>query len=169
MGELIRADPVQQLDPAVVTVWRVIAAAAAAVLVVVAAGVALTTGQGWLWLVALVVLVAAAVAVVWVPRAAHERFRWGVEDGVLRIQHGIVFRTQASVPAFRIQHIDLTQGPLDRWAGIQHLVVHTAAPGADLELPGIAASEAPRLRAELLDLARDAAPGPDAHGTVDAV
>lgn len=160
--------PSRQLDPAVVTVWRVIGASVVVPLVSVAAGVAVVTGLGWVWLVVVALALLGIVAVRWLPRATYERFRWTVEDGVVRIQQGIVFRTQASVPAFRIQHIDLTQGPLDRWAGLQHLVVHTAAPAADLELPGIAVEDAPRLRAELLALARDAvAAGTD--GAVDAV
>lgn len=166
MGDLTS---VRQLDPAVVTVWRAIAASVAAPVVLVAAGVGAATGLAWVWLAAVVLLVVAAVAVGWLPAAAYDRFRWGIEDGIVRIQRGIVFRTEASVPAFRIQHIDLTQGPLDRWAGLQHLVVHTAAPAADLELPGIAASEAPRVRAQLLEAARDAATAPGADETVDAV
>lgn len=158
-----------QLDPAVVMVWRAVVASIAVPLVVVAIGAAGVTGRGWVWTVALAVLLTAAVAVLWLPRAAYERFRWGIADGIVRIEHGIVFRTQASVPVFRIQHIDLTQGPVDRWAGVQRLVVHTAAPAADLELPGIASHEAPRRRDELLALAREAAVAADTDGTVDAV
>lgn len=157
------------LDPAVVKVWRAVAASVAVPLAAASIGAAVVTGWALAWLGAAVVLVLAVAGVVWLPTAAYERFRWGIEDGVVRIHHGVVFRTQASVPAFRIQHIDLTEGPLDRWAGLQHLIVHTAAPAADLELPGIGAAEAPRLRTELLDLAREAAGATGAEGTVDAV
>lgn len=169
MGALKVDEAMQQLDPAVVIVWRLIGLAVVVPLVVLAAVVALVSGVGWLWPVASMLLLLGTAAVVWLPAAAYERFRWSAVDGVVRIQHGIVFRTQASVPVFRIQHIDLTQGPLDRWAGLQHLVIHTAAPGADLELPGIAVADAPRLRTELLTLARAATAAAGSDGTVDAV
>jgi len=83
----------------------------------------------------------------------------------VHVHLGLVFRTQAAVPVFRIQHIDLQQGPLDRWAGLQQLTVHTASPAADVALPGIAADEAVALRATLLEQAHDAA---ERFGTGDA-
>lgn len=170
MGALIRDRPARQLAAEVVTVWRLIGGAVGTVLLLAVAAFALTTGRPWAWIATGALAVVVAVGTVWWPRISYEHFRWGVDDGVVRIHHGVVFRTQASVPAFRIQHIDLTQGPLDRWFGIRHLVVHTAAPGADLELPGLPADDAPRVRAELLALAQDL--GQDlgrGGGSVDAV
>lgn len=166
MGALIRDEPGQQLAPEVVTVWRLTAGAVGAVLLLLLAAFAGATGSTWAWLGTAGCGALVVAGTIWWPRASYEHFRWGVEDGVVRIQHGVLFRTQASVPAFRIQHIDLTQGPLDRWLGIRHLVVHTAAPGADLELPGLPAEDAPRVREQLLSLAQDAGTG---DGTVDAV
>ena len=166
MGALSRQVPSRQLDPSVVTVWRLTGAAAGAVVVLPVAALAAVTGWPWVWVAAVVIGAGAAVLAAWWPRVSYERFRWGVDDGVVRIHRGVLFRTEASVPASRIQHIDLTQGPVDRWLGLQKLLVHTAAPGADLGLPGLPAEEAPRVRAELLELARAAG---TAGGATDAV
>lgn len=170
MGALSPDRPSQRLAPEVVTVWRLMAVATGTALLLAVAGFAVVTGRPWAWLATAAVGALVVVSAAWWPRVSYDHFRWGVDDGVLRIHRGVVFRTQASVPAFRIQHIDLTQGPLDRWFGLRHLVVHTAAPGADLELPGLPADDAPRVRAELFAMARDLGQGlGPGDGTVDAV
>lgn len=170
MGTLTPDRLPRQLAAEVVTVWRLMAGTAGTVVLLAVVGFALATGWLGAWIAAVAIGALVVVGTIWWPRASYEHFRWDVDDGVVRIHHGVVFRTQVSVPAFRIQHIDLTQGPLDRWFGIRHLVVHTAAPGADLELPGLPAGDAARVRAELLalahDLGRDLGRG---GGSVDAV
>lgn len=159
----------QALDPAVIRVWSLVGAAAAAPLALGGLVAAAASGGhpvGWL---VLVVGLAAAVLLATVgPRWRYRHFRWGVDAGVLRVRSGILFRTEAAVPVFRIQHIDLEQGPLDRWAGLQQLTVHTAAPQADVTLPGVAADEAVAVRARLLELSRAAVVSQPA-GASDAV
>lgn len=146
---------VRQLDPAIVRVWSLLGALASGPLLVAGLIATAVTGGhpiGWAVLAAgiIAVVIVAGVA----PRLRYRYFRWGVDDGVLRIHDGVLWRSEAAVPVFRIQHIDLEQGPLDRWAGLQQLTVHTAAPAADAELPGIRADEAAVLRTHLLELSR---------------
>ena len=145
----------RKLDPAVVKVWTVVGLLSTLPLLVPPAIVLVAADGhlvGWILLAvaAAVVVVAAGVT----PRWRYAHTFWAVEDGVLRVQRGVVFRAQSAVPVFRIQHIDLQQGPLDRWAGLQQLTVHTASPAADVQLPGVAADEAAELRTHLLALAR---------------
>ena len=54
--------------------------------------------------------------------------RWGYEMGAehLRVLRGYLFRADTIVPFNRVQHIDVTQGPVERHFGVSTLVVHTA-------------------------------------------
>ncbi len=84
-------------------------------------------------------------------------------DQALELEHGVVFRQVRALPYFRIQHIDVDHGPLDRWLGLARLEVHTASVTATL--PGLPATQAPGIRAALLDFAGSAVtaePGDDA-------
>lgn len=160
----------QQLDPAVVRVWSVLGAVPGLVAAVVAlVGVGATGGHPLAW--AGLVLAAGGVVVGGgiVPRLRYRHVRWGIDDGVLRVRSGIVWRADAAVPVYRIQHVDLEQGPLERWAGIQQLTVHTASPVADVTLPGISVTDAPALRTRLLTLSRDAVVAHGAGEGSDAV
>lgn len=49
-----------------------------------------------------------------------------IDDESMRVVRGYLFRTDTIVPLVRIQHIDVGQGPLERFSGVAHLVVHTA-------------------------------------------
>jgi membrane protein YdbS with pleckstrin-like domain len=147
--------PLRQLDPAVVKVWTV--AGAIITLPMLLPGILVlgaTGGHVAGWVLVAVAVVVIIVSTLVVPRWRYAHTFWGVDDGVLRVRRGVVFRSHAAVPLFRIQHIDLQQGPIDRWAGLQQLTVHTASPAADVTLPGIDAAEAETLRAELLRMAR---------------
>lgn len=160
----------QPLDPAILKVWRVAGAAIGGPPAIAGIVVLLASGAHALgWVAAVVGIVIAIVAIGVAPGLRYRRFRWGLADGVLRVRDGVVWHTETTVPVFRIQHIDLQQGPLDRWAGLQQLTVHTAAPGADLELPGITVAHAPELRTRLLELSREAVGRFDRHEGSDAV
>ena len=147
----------QPLDPAIRRVWRLVGALVAAPLLAAGVVVLIVSGRqvvGWVGFAG--GLAALAVGAGVVPSLRFRYFRWSFDRGVLRITHGVVFRTEATIPVFRIQHIDLEQGPLDRWMGLQQLTVHTAAPAADVSLPGISSREAPALRSRLLEESRAA-------------
>lgn len=82
-----------------------------------------------------------------------------VDDAGLEIRRGVLWRHQISVPRARIQHTDVTQGPLERRFGLGTLVVYTAGTEhAAIPIEGLAHAAALELRDALL--ARDAAPAP---------
>ncbi|WP_246218599.1 PH domain-containing protein [Parasphingorhabdus halotolerans] len=75
--------------------------------------------------------------------------RWGYEmgDEQLRVLRGFLWRTDTIVPFNRIQHIDVAQGPLQRWLGLSTLVVHTAGThNSIVTLPGLATADAEAMR-----------------------
>ena len=160
--------PLRPLHPTVLTLWRVRAvlyAVPGALLVAAATAVA---APGWiLWVGRLVAPVALVLGWVWAVRR-YARVGYAVTEEVLRVRDGVLVHTDAAVPLFRVQHIDVERGPLERWLGLATLVVHTAAPAADTTLPGIAAAEAISLRDTILEASREAA---SRHGIedVDAV
>ena len=60
----------------------------------------------------------------------------------LELRHGVVRRIHSAIPYFRVQHIDVAQGPFERAVGLSRLVLHTASAGTDATIPGIAAGDA---------------------------
>jgi membrane protein YdbS with pleckstrin-like domain len=95
--------------------------------------------------------IATAGALAWfVPALRFRHTRYRLDDHGLLIHRGRLFHSELAVLRSRIQHTDVSQGPLQRLFGLGTLVVHTAGSAhAAIPLGGISFSEARRLRAEL--------------------
>jgi uncharacterized protein len=144
------------LDRRVVVVWTVeeAVAALAVALVALAADVAARLAgadvPGPPGLGAGLLAAAGAAAAWWLPRARYRRWRYQVAADALELRHGVLRRVHSAIPYFRVQHIDVSQGPVERAVGLAQLVVHTASAGTDATIPGIAASDAEALRRLIL-------------------
>lgn len=143
-------DRQRSLDPRIVAVWRTFSAlwlvpllGGAAVVSVVLFGTI-----GWLGVAVAVGLLGLLLG--WYPPARYDRWGWQLTDLALELRHGVVIQQRSAVPYFRIQQIDVTQGPIDRLLGLATLQVTTAAASGTVALPGIASDDAPGVRAELL-------------------
>jgi membrane protein YdbS with pleckstrin-like domain len=152
-GSFLEARP---LDRRVVVVWTVQEAASFGVLAVAVlaadlaarlAGVDLPGPPG---LAAGLVAVVGGLAAWWLPRASYRHWRYQVAGDALELRHGVVRRVHSAIPYFRVQHIDVAQGPVERAVGLARLVVHTASAGTDATIPGIAAGDAEGLRRLIL-------------------
>ena len=101
-----------------------------------------------IWLV--VVLVVAWHGYRWPPLAyAHTSYR--VDAQGIEIRRGVYWRVVINVPRSRVQHIDVSQGPLERCYGLGTLVVYTAGTDhARVELDGLEHGRALRIRNYLL-------------------
>ncbi len=65
----------------------------------------------------------------------------------LRVVRGLLFRSDTVVPFGRVQHIDVDQGPLERFFGIATLTLHTAGNhNASVALPGLGEELAREMR-----------------------
>ena len=74
-----------------------------------------------------------------------------VDDAGLEIARGVYWRTVTNIPKSRIQHTDVSQGPLERRYGLGTLVVYTAGTHhSEVKLPGLEFTIAQRIRAHLL-------------------
>lgn len=102
---------------------------------------------GLLTAAAVLVLVAAVLVL---PARRYQRWGYAMGADQLRVAHGYIFRTDTIVPFVRVQHIDVGQGPIERWFGLAHLVVHTAGThNSTVTLPGLMRAEAEAMRATI--------------------
>jgi len=144
------------LDRRVVVVWTVQEAigwavlALAALAVDVGARMAGADVPGPPGLAAGVIAVAGGLAAWQLPRARHRHWRYQVAEDALELRHGVIRRIHSAIPYFRVQHIDVAQGPVERTVGLARLIVHTASAGTDATIPGIAAGDADGLRRLIL-------------------
>ena len=60
------------------------------------------------------------------PRWQYEHIRYAVSDAGIEIHQGIIWRSIINVPRTRVQHTDVTQGPVARRFGIATLHIYTA-------------------------------------------
>jgi membrane protein YdbS with pleckstrin-like domain len=68
----------------------------------------------------------ALIAVVAAPQRVYRRLGYRLTDRLLQSVRGWLFHVDTLVPFVRVQHIDVTRGPLDKMFGTASLVVHTA-------------------------------------------
>lgn len=99
-------------------------------------------------------LLLAAVATFW-PEAAWKRSSWRVSERGLEIRRGVFWRSIVYLPRSRVQHTDVSQGPLERRFGLATLVVHTAGTAhASVDVPGLPHAVALQVRDFLVTAGR---------------
>lgn len=85
--------------------------------------------------------------------APARRFRaWGyrVADDELRVASGLWTRVETHVPLARVQHVDVSQGPIERACRVCRLILHTAGTANSVVvLPGLARGTAEAIRDEV--------------------
>jgi hypothetical protein len=82
-----------------------------------------------------------------VPKRRYLSWGYEVAEDELHIRHGLWTRARTMVPFGRVQHIDVTQGPLERRFGVGTLILHTAGTRSSaVSLPGLGHGEAERMR-----------------------
>jgi uncharacterized protein len=104
-------------------------------------------------------------------RVSYQRTTWIHNARGLQIRRGVWWRHAITVPRSRIQHADVTQGPLQRAYELATLVLFTAgSQHARVELDGLAFPTALALREDLLraDRADSPAPTPPPAPVTDA-
>ncbi len=132
------------------TVWLVGEALPFALLGLIGGVVVAFAGIPNLGIALAAMLLAVAAAVAFLVSARYQRWRWAALPESLELRHGIVRRTESSVPFHRLQQIDIVQGPIERALGIATFVIRTAAATSDGRIPGIPLASAESIRATLL-------------------
>ena len=150
----------RRLDPRVIPLDRVVGGiVTASVSVGLLIGAIIIWASGALdgWLTPLVfgawVVMTAALAVLsyrW-PPLHYKHTSYKLDALGIEIRTGVLWRTVLVVPRSRVQHIDVSQGPLERSYGLGTLVIYTAGTAhSQVSLPGLEHSMALWLRDHLL-------------------
>ena len=85
------------------------------------------------------------------PPIAYEHTSYRVDEQGLEIRKGVYWRVVINVPRSRVQHIDVSQGPIERRFGLGTLIVYTAGTDhAKVELEGLEHGRALAIRDYLL-------------------
>ncbi|MCP3980579.1 MAG: PH domain-containing protein [bacterium] len=86
------------------------------------------------------------------PAVAFRYTSYVVDERGLRIRRGVVWRSDLVVPQTRVQHTDVSQGPIKRAFGVASLIVHTAGTeNASVSLGGLEVETAYRIRDYLIE------------------
>ena len=95
----------------------------------------------------IVVPLLAVLAIVIIPQRRFARLRYRLTDRMLHSVHGWMFHVDTLVPFVRVQHLDVTRGPLDKMFGTASLVVHTAGThNSIVTVHGLASDRAAEIR-----------------------
>jgi uncharacterized protein len=149
----------QRPSPRLRTVRRLEVGVVALLVAAAAAAIAAWSGAGTL---AVVLAACALIGGLVAERVAQRRVSaWGYcerEDDLL-VRRGVLFSRLSVVPYGRMQFVDVTAGPVERSFGLATVQLHTAAASSDARIPGLAATEAARLRDQLARLGEARAAG----------
>lgn len=124
---------------------------------IVMAGVGVAAVQvllGLWWLGALIVVGGFAVALWGWYWAGRNQAAWGYAENEddLFVTSGVMWRRLVAVPYGRMQYVDVSAGPIERYFGIATVTLHTASSETVADIPGLPADEATRLRNRLTEL-----------------
>ncbi len=109
------------------------------------------TKSPWLWFIAPVTIALVILGSWKMSVLAYQRFGYALLDDGIWIQSGVIWRKVTFVPRQRIQHTDVTHGPIDRKLGLAKLVIHTAGIRIEnISIPGLSDEGAHALRDALL-------------------
>ncbi len=147
------------VDPRVVSAWRVSGLARlvgwSPVLLVTAIVAHMQYGTAVAAGVATALVLGVVVhALLW-PPLRYANLGYALREAHLEVACGVLVRRATNIPYVRIQHVDTTQGPVERFFGVHTVIVYTAAGmDADGVVPGLDEERARALRDALLARAR---------------
>ena len=146
-----------QLDPNTIRVERIaswIFTSVAGVFLLIQLVVNLFGGP-WQIAIGLALTVGAGGFMAWLshrwPEISYRHRSYRVDPQGIEIRRGVLWRHTIIVPKSRVQHTDVSQGPLQRRYALGTLVVYTAGTDhAKVGLPGLSHARAMRIRDHLL-------------------
>ncbi|MEU1849822.1 PH domain-containing protein [Streptomyces sp. NPDC019990] len=121
-------------------------------LITLAAGLlpGLLAGPAW---AAFAVLPLALMVWGWVMIDRNWRsWRYAERADDLLISRGVLWHEETVVPYGRMQLVEVTSGPVERYFRLASVQLHTAAAATDATIPGLDPAEAERLRDRLTEL-----------------
>ncbi len=152
-------DQDKALDPNSVIVSRIVAGIWMMILAVpplaVATSLVMLGLSGVVWFAVAAGAVAYAALLAWSlywPGLRYRHASYRVAERGLWIRRGVLWRSEISVPKSRVQHTDVSQGPLERRFDLATLVLHTAGTQhAAVSLGGLSHAAALAIRDYLIE------------------
>ena len=153
-SSLEAAPAFRSLDPRVVRLWRLSTALSTLLWALLATGLFAAIGvPRELWSIVTLILAGGAISIVVMAPRRFRAWTFLVDAMNVRLRHGVMWRKDSVVPHGRIQHVDTTQGPIERSLGLATVVIYTAGSvGGALSIPGLAHADAEALRDQLAAL-----------------
>jgi uncharacterized protein len=149
----------RQLDPRWIVVQRIHGVLTVAILSAVS-----FVGLMILWVASQILLLGLVLIPLWLllmgslawhlhrwPAVSYRFASYRLDGASLEIRRGVYWRTITNVPKSRVQHTDVSQGPLERRHGLGTLVVYTAGTQhSQVSLSGLDFTVAQHIRTYLL-------------------
>lgn len=103
-----------------------------------------------------IIFILGLLFVAFMPALRYKYWRFDIRPEELYIERGVFTRVKTTAPYVRIQHLDVSQGIIDRYLNLATLVVYTAGTkGADIVIPGLPDSYAYELRDSLNNFTKE--------------
>lgn len=109
---------------------------------------------GWLTMVALVLTVLDVIIELGLVPYRYAFWRYQITPLAVRLQSGVIFRKEVTVPISRIQNVTLAAGPFLQSVRLQSVTVETAA--SSYQIDGVTRAVASQLRDQIMTLAQEA-------------
>ena len=136
--------------------WRVrnlaaVAAAFVLLLLIPMALLAVGVQAALLGLAVLVVLLIAGILIgLRTARIRYEYSSYLAGERQIEVRRGALFQTELTIPYHRVQHVDVSAGPVEQLFGLRSLTLVTAASTISGAIAGIEPDEADRVRTVVL-------------------
>ena len=97
-----------------------------------------------------------ALALVFLAKAYFRRKKFKIAEKNISYQEGILYQKETLVPFARIQHIEIDEGPLERFFSIATLSIYTAGDsGRDLKISGLELMKAQEIKSFISNYIKD--------------
>jgi membrane protein YdbS with pleckstrin-like domain len=96
------------------------------------------------------VMLIGLLLLIFVPQRRYNARGYNMSADRLRVVRGVLWHSDTVVPFGRVQHIDVHQGPVERFFGLATLTLHTAGNhNASVQLPGLGDDLARAMREDI--------------------
>lgn len=135
VSRLFDADAFNKLDPRIVTSWKISRWIRFGILeALIGAGLFLFLKQGFPSEIVVPVIMVDAVIFAYLvitpflyPAIEYRQWGYIISEDRVDIRHGIFFIQRTIIPIVRIQHVTITQGPINRKLGVSTILINTAS------------------------------------------
>jgi uncharacterized protein len=83
----------------------------------------------------------------WLTKRDYQYRGYSLREKDILYRKGVLFKSTTAIPFNRVQHVEIKQGPIERYFGLHTLAVYTAGgESSDLSIPGLEGNTAQQLK-----------------------